>query len=1221
MLNETYKLNKELNIFMRDTYKGIAYNDGDETEERILSIIQAAENLSVFSSELKQYCTDWPSLYHLSSSRANILRPFKDEFSGASVLEIGAGCGAITRYLGECAANVLALEGSPRRATIARSRTRDLENVTLVSERFDQFDCDSKFDFVTLIGVLEYANLFTSGPHPAKSMLERAYQLLKPNGRLIIAIENQLGLKYFAGAPEDHLGASMYGVEDRYQPHQPKTYGRQVLTDFILQSGFSTVEFMAPFPDYKLPVSIVTESGFSYKKFDAAAFAVQSARRDPQLPEFLTFSPELVWPSLAKNDIALDMANSFLITAGKSSESASPRKILAYHYSTERYAAYCKETIFQLDDTNSISVNSILLSPDIKPSSKSLEFNISACEPYYQGHTLSTELVDIITHDNWKIEEIGDFLRRYLLIALGHTHPTTDETLVSDPYFLLPGEYFDLVPQNIISLPDGSFKFIDREWSLKQEIPIGWLIFRSLLLLLHSVTRVGVCATKTIHTRREFVRIAFESAGFIIDNKDIDYFAQMEAEIQSDVSHRPSNLFSDWRADSPLATQVLLQAYAQRDRQVASLRQENETLFNAREALSNVLEQTKETLSKEQEEHQALRNQLDQIENTLKEEQARLTQVLNSSSWRVTKPLRAARRYSEKFISQIPHRSRQIKLATKTVLNDPGVIRRALQHIMQKGFRETLLHSSRAIEHRYAPSTANIRLDPQQTTYILTTPHCLFVAELIKRNLEKAGFPSDIIFGKPQNGFSESLHFVICPQMFSSLPGVYIAFQMEQSVSSRWFNESYLKILENSFAILDYSTKNIQHLQDKGLSLRQIYHAPISYIPEYRESRNIPKEYDILFYGDVNNDRRRAYLNAIKKNYKVKVINDSFGENLYQEVTKARLVLNIHYYEGALLETTRLYECLSLGAMIISEKSSDMEEHPHLNDVVDFVPIGDINCMVERIDYWLKNPIALQERLVSNKILLCASPNLFNYYFNRFLLATDNIDFDKFYELAGENIELKTECICLGLPEAIERKKDFEKDNTEGFQYFPGLRHSIGWVGCGLSYKFLIRKAKEQGFDEITICEDDVEFLPNWVNRLKVIRDFLRETPSSWDIFAGLIAHLHPETKVVSTRRVEDLELIQIDRMVSMVFNIYSSRAFERILSWDENNRNAESNTIDRFIESQSDINIFTTTPFIVGHKEELSSTLWGFKNTQYSKMIADSSRLLQEKVSDYKSR
>ena len=230
--NAGYILDESTNVWLNPSYKGIAYNDGDEIETRIFNIIKEATDISVLSTELRQHCTDWPSQYHLTSARANILRPFEQTLKNANVLEIGAGCGAISRYLGECGAQVLALEGSPRRASIARSRTRDLDNITVLAEKFDQFKSNHQFDVITLIGVLEYANLFTPGDNPALIMLQRVRQLLKPDGKLIIAIENQLGLKYFAGAPEDHFGKPMVGIEGRYGKDQAQTFGRPVLTSF-----------------------------------------------------------------------------------------------------------------------------------------------------------------------------------------------------------------------------------------------------------------------------------------------------------------------------------------------------------------------------------------------------------------------------------------------------------------------------------------------------------------------------------------------------------------------------------------------------------------------------------------------------------------------------------------------------------------------------------------------------------------------------------------------------------------------------------------------------------------------------------------------------------------------------------------------------------------------------------------------------------------------------
>ena len=258
--------------------------------------------------------------------------------------------------MGESGASVLALEGSLRRAAIARSRTRDLENVTVLAEKFDQFECDHQFDLITLIGVLEYANLFTSGENPARMMLQRVRSLLKPEGKLIVAIENQLGLKYFAGAPEDHLGQPMYGIEGRYTADQPQTFGRIVLANLIEEAGFATVEFLAPFPDYKLPVSILTEEGLFSKKFDGAALAWQSVRRDPQLPPNMNFSLELAWPEVFKNGLALDMANSFLIAAWPFQQKIVKPGVLGYHYSTDRASRYCKEQVFEHANQNDIVV-------------------------------------------------------------------------------------------------------------------------------------------------------------------------------------------------------------------------------------------------------------------------------------------------------------------------------------------------------------------------------------------------------------------------------------------------------------------------------------------------------------------------------------------------------------------------------------------------------------------------------------------------------------------------------------------------------------------------------------------------------------------------------------------------------------------------------------------------------------------------------------------------
>ena len=107
-----YSLNPDTGIWKRDNYGGTSYTDGDAEEQALLHIVQSAADVSLFSPDLGRACEDWVRSYHFSPARANILRPFESALSGAHVLEIGAGCGAITRYLGENARRVTAVEGS-----------------------------------------------------------------------------------------------------------------------------------------------------------------------------------------------------------------------------------------------------------------------------------------------------------------------------------------------------------------------------------------------------------------------------------------------------------------------------------------------------------------------------------------------------------------------------------------------------------------------------------------------------------------------------------------------------------------------------------------------------------------------------------------------------------------------------------------------------------------------------------------------------------------------------------------------------------------------------------------------------------------------------------------------------------------------------------------------------------------------------------------------------
>lgn len=669
----------------------------------------------------------------------------------------------------------------------------------------------------------------------------------------------------------------------------------------------------------------------------------------------------------------------------------------------------------------------------------------------------------------------------------------------------------------------------------------------------------------------------------------------------------------------------------------AELEAELKQAASERTTISEMADNLSQRLAILSEQAELASHQVNTLENQLQHKEAIfqswLQQVTTSLSWRITMPLRVMGRLLRGDVAALQHGWRQVcseggrrgKLARAIrplllpmviLARDPSLFTKGLRSLRQQGISATLHRVSHVLagkSYHVMPEVISLGDKDTAELVILTTAHCGYLAELMCASLKKVNVQAVVQYQMPEEGYLDVLHIVICPQMFHVLPGQYIAYQLEQSVSSRWFTEDYLARLENSLAIFDYSLKNIAFLQDKGLSYRQIYHLPVGFLP--RELANpVHETVDVLFYGDINNDRRRAYVAELKKHFSVKIINDLFGDALYAEMSKAKVIVNIHYYEGALLETTRIYECLSQNKIIVSEESVDMDEHSALLPLVDFVPINNIDEMVERVRHWVSDDVRRSERCVRLRKACVETPDVFSYYFLRAFLAHDLITYEQFYTAVGDSINFDSDMVCLGLPETVSRRADFDNDNHYGIQYFPGLRHRLGWVGCGLSYKFLLHRAKDIGLERIMICEDDIEFPENFLSHLASVNVYL-DSRKDWDLFSGLIANLHQDTKIVECVEQDEQKYVTIDKMTSTVMNIYSRDFYEKLLGWDDKNHDAKTNTIDRYIESRSDLHVITTPKFLVGHKEELDSTLWGFNNSTYREMIAESEKLLGLKL------
>jgi SAM-dependent methyltransferase len=579
------------------------YSDGREFEERIANIISSARDKSLFSDEIRKAIWDWRSACHLSPVRANVLRPI-EALCKRRVLELGCGCGILTRYLGELGGAVTALEASRFRAAITRSRTADLDNVQVVCDRIEDFCPRNGFDVVTMIGVLQYARLFSRfGKNAEIELIGIAAGNLNQNGVLVIAIQNKLALKFLAGLPEANLDAPYFGLEGRYTESSVIRFGLDELKNLLATCGLRHQAVLLPFPDYHMPVTVLNESAARPDcPFDPVPLLAASAGRDRARPDWSCpqFSLERAWESVHAAGATHYLANAFLVVAGRTDESLRfhrETKEYCWHYSIDRHPGFAIEKRFLGAKDEILVIASRLQTtpaPDVPLSHTVVN------EAYVTGRLWWQSLVDILNSPGWTVADVAEWIKPWLAVL-----HRDDE---SEPYDLdeiLPGALFDFTPMNCVRRPDGSLTFIDREWEVHSPLPLSYLVLRGLFGSLTSVSSCAEPAPGTPTVVIDLIMAALQAIGLVLTEAHLDHFISKEAAVQAWVMNAEDE-------QSTTLRRFLYGAYL--ERRVSSHTADKE-LTRLRWELTRTVEE-------------------------LRAAQRDLDQIRTSASWKMTAPLR-----------------------------------------------------------------------------------------------------------------------------------------------------------------------------------------------------------------------------------------------------------------------------------------------------------------------------------------------------------------------------------------------------------------------------------------------------------------------------------------------------------------------------------------------------------------------------------------------------
>jgi SAM-dependent methyltransferase len=185
-----------------------------------------------------------------------------------------------------------------------RTKEEQLKNIYLVQDDLRKIKFENIADYAIVNGVLEWipetskvvvdeyyntlpgelnsrsANKLIKKPREMQvDFLKKVYKSLKPEGQLLLTIENKLSFEYFMGKRDPHVNllfttflprilSNLISQIFRKKDYRTHIYSFSELKKIFREAGFSKLDNFCCFPNYHFPALVVPNSPYGINKYE-----------------------------------------------------------------------------------------------------------------------------------------------------------------------------------------------------------------------------------------------------------------------------------------------------------------------------------------------------------------------------------------------------------------------------------------------------------------------------------------------------------------------------------------------------------------------------------------------------------------------------------------------------------------------------------------------------------------------------------------------------------------------------------------------------------------------------------------------------------------------------------------------------------------------------------------------------------------------------------------
>lgn len=576
-----------------DYYKEENLCQVNPKEEKVIEYINS-KNPEDYQEIVKKDLEDEVVL-GLSDIRKNLIYSY-DFKENASVLEIGGHLGEVTGSLCEKNEKVVTIEFCKKRAEAIAKRHENCNNLEIIVGNLQDIKIEEKFDYITLIGVLEYAQQIFDTEYPVLDLLKYCMNLLNPDGKLLIATNNKFALKSYIGDIDECTGITFDSITGYKSSRKQYKFGKKQIEEFLKQAEFNYYKFYYPLPDYKLPSLIFSDSYLPSSSKINGYFPYYASN------SFVFYSEVDAYDAIIKENKEMFpfFANSYFIEASKQEFKNDVRFVSFNNYRKEEYQLMTKirETIVEKTYINKKAKKHL---ENMADNIHSLNEDKIEILDQVRGEKITSQFIksklasQIISDNVKKPDEVLKILEKYKnTIEKLSVEYNPEEKTVFEKYEIevdnntlnkfryLKNGYWDMILKNCFIIDD-RLVFFDQEW-MEKNVPMEFLIYRSIVNI------------EKLRSRIDEYQL-YEKMGI---KEYISIFEELDRKITEKIIDEEFFNFYIRKHKNPIYDNYQLQ-------------EENKRLIQNNEKLVKEIEELQQNSNSKEEEIKTLKNQINNI--------------------------------------------------------------------------------------------------------------------------------------------------------------------------------------------------------------------------------------------------------------------------------------------------------------------------------------------------------------------------------------------------------------------------------------------------------------------------------------------------------------------------------------------------------------------------------------------------------------------------------